>query len=93
MFEGALPRENPPGRFTNTRLAVCFAVATTAMSEGEACAYLGIDRVTFREIFSAAERWAEEMQRDLHQRHERRQPAEEVAAGPEGGGRPAPPRP
>src|SRR5262245_60431608 len=50
---------------TNDRLMVCFAVAAGIMSEGQAVRHLGLDRVTFREIFAAAERWAEEAERNL----------------------------
>lgn len=79
---------------TNARLAVCFAVAAAVMSEGEACAYLGLDRVTFREIYGAAERWAEEMQHHLHDGAERGVGSRVRAEGDEpvgsGGGEPPP---
>lgn len=80
---------------TNYRLAVCFAVAAAVMSEGEACAYLGLDRTTFREIYGAAERWAEEMQHHLHEGAERGVGSRVRAEGdqpvePGGGDEPAP---
>jgi len=50
---------------TNARLITCFGVAAGILSEGQASAFLGIDRTTLREIFGAAERWAEEIERNL----------------------------
>jgi hypothetical protein len=43
----------------NDRLMACFAVEAGVMSEGQAARYLGLDRVTFREIKEAARVWAE----------------------------------
>ena len=43
----------------NTRLMVCFAVEAGVMSEGKGAQYLGLDRLTFREIKEAARVWAE----------------------------------
>jgi hypothetical protein len=70
---------------TNDRLMVCYAVAAGIMSEGQACAHLGLDRVTFREILAAAEAWAEEAARNLETRREA------TGARPAGAGASEPP--
>ena len=62
----------------NTRLMVCYAVEAAIMSEGQGAKYLGLDRVTFREIKSAAHLWAERAEKG---RNEQAAPLAGGAAG------------
>ena len=69
MPESLLSRDNSEGVVgtfrTNRRLAVCFAVADGAISEGDACRYLGLDERTFQEIYAAAQRWGADIKDSL----------------------------
>ena len=50
---------------TNTRLAVCFAVAEGTLTEAQGASYLGLDARTFAEIYAAAQRWATDIKEGL----------------------------
>lgn len=65
----------------NTRLMVCYAVEAGIMSEGQGAKYLGLDRVTFREIKSAAHLWAERAEKG---RNEQNAPLAGAAGGSPG---------
>lgn len=72
----AMPADGPPHLWkttasvnnlvrTNTRLAVCFAVAEGTLTELQGASYLGLDARTFAEIYAAAQRWATDIKEGL----------------------------